>query len=41
MTIRSVAREALRTAVPYLRQGSRSLALRLQGQTFAEMSGDR
>lgn len=39
--IRSVAREELRTAVPYLRQGSRFLALRIQGQTFAEMSGDR
>jgi len=41
MGIRSVARENLRTAVPYQRQGSRFPALRVQGQTFAATSGDR
>jgi DNA invertase Pin-like site-specific DNA recombinase len=39
--IRSVAPEELRTAVPYQRQGRLFPALRVQGQTFAAMSGDR
>lgn len=33
--------EELRTAVPYLRQGSRLPARRVQRQTFAVMSGGR